>query len=175
MEAPMLKKIKLIVVDVDGTLTDSGIYYDETGNELKRFSTRDAAGFFAARFAQIKTMILTGRECKATLRRIEEMKVDYIFQNVPNKKQFLIQFMQNNNIDSSQIAYIGDDVNDLEIMKLVRFVGCPADSCEEVKSLSNYISKINGGYGAMRDVIEYILKERNEWEGLIEKIYGSGV
>ena len=78
----MLKDIKLIIIDVDGTLTDSGIYYDETGNELKRFSTRDAAGFFAARAAQIKTMILTGRECKATIRRMEEMKVDYIFQNV---------------------------------------------------------------------------------------------
>ena len=171
----MLKDIKLIIIDVDGTLTDSGIYYDETGNELKRFSTRDAAGFFAARAAQIKTMILTGRECKATIRRMEEMKVDYIFQNVSNKKQFLIQFMQNNNIDKSQIAYIGDDINDLEIMKLVEFVGCPADSCEEVKNLSNYISKMNGGYGAARDVIEYILKERNEWKILIEKVYGSGI
>ncbi len=171
----MLEDIKMIIVDVDGTLTDSGIYYDEVGNELKRFSTRDAAGFLTAKSAHIETMILTGRECKATLRRMEEMKVDHIYQNVSDKKQFLIQYMQENDVEKSQIAYIGDDINDIEVMKLVGFVGCPLDSCEEVKKMSNYISKLNGGYGAARDVIEHILRERHEWGDLVAKIYGSGV
>ena len=73
--------LKLIVVDVDGTLTDSGIYYDENGNELKKFSTRDAAGFFASKVCGIKSMILTGRECAATTRRMKELQIDYVFQD----------------------------------------------------------------------------------------------
>ena len=76
------ERIKYLIIDVDGTLTDSGIYYDENGNELKRFSTRDAAGFFAAKEKGIKTIILTGRECAATIRRMEELKVDVLIQSI---------------------------------------------------------------------------------------------
>ena len=81
--------IKYLVVDVDGTLTDAGIYYDETGNELKKFCTRDAAGFFAAHAVGIKYMILTGRECAATTRRLTEMKADYLVQNCKDKVAYL--------------------------------------------------------------------------------------
>ena len=80
-----MSDIKVLVIDVDGTMTDAGIYYDETGNELKKFCTKDAAGFFAARIVGIKTMVLTGRECAATTRRMKELKVDYLCQNVKEK------------------------------------------------------------------------------------------
>ena len=93
-----VKTIKYLVIDVDGTLTDSGIYYDETGNELKKFCTKDAAGFFAAQKAGIKIIILTGRECKATKRRMEEMKVDYLYQDIKDKTSFLQEFMKKNNL-----------------------------------------------------------------------------
>ena len=144
----MKKKVKLLVVDVDGTMTDAGIYYDEHGNELKKFCTKDAAGFFAAHKSGIKIMVLTGRECAATTRRMTELKVDYLFQNVKDKLSFLKKFMQENEILKEEVGYIGDDLNDIPPMKISGFVGCPSDSCIEVREIADYVSNVKGGYGA---------------------------
>lgn len=167
-----LDEIEYIVIDVDGTLTDSGIYYDNYGNEVKKFCVRDAAGFFAAHYVGIKILVLTGRECLAVSRRMEEMQVDFLFQNVKDKKSFLGRFLREHNISKQQLAYIGDDLNDLPAMKYVGFVGCPADSCEEVIKYADYVSNCCGGKGVVRDVISHILKERGQWEKAISKIYG---
>lgn len=166
---------KLFVFDVDGTMTDGGIYYDESGNEQKKFCTKDAAGFFAARAAGIKIMVLTGRECAATSKRMQELGVDYLYQNVKNKVSFLQAFMKEQNLVKSEVGYIGDDLNDIPAMDLCGFVGCPNDSCIEVIQRSNYVSKVNGGYGAVRDVIEYILREEGVWTTLVNEVYGIGV
>lgn len=170
-----LKKIKYLIIDVDGTLTDAGIYYDENGNELKKFCTKDAAGFFAAHQAGIKIMILTGRECAATTRRMKEMKVEYLIQNCKDKVSYIQEFAKDNNIDRDEIGYLGDDLNDLPGMTLCGFVGCPADACDEVKEKADYISGIKGGYGAVRDIVSYLLKKRGEWEKAISTVYGIGV
>lgn len=167
--------INYLVIDVDGTMTDAGIYYDEHGNELKKFCTKDAAGFFACHAVGIKIMVLTGRECAATTRRMNEMKVDYLCQNVKDKYGFLSNFMEKNKISKSEIGYIGDDLNDLHPMELVGFIGCPADSCEEIKKIADYVSKVNGGKGAVRDVIEYILKESGDWTQAVSKAYEVGI
>lgn len=167
--------IQYIIIDVDGTLTDAGIYYDENGNELKKFCTKDAAGFFAARQAGIKTMILTGRECAATTRRMQEMKVDYLVQNIKDKRTYLIEFMKEHSVKKEQLAYIGDDLNDLPGMELCGFVGCPKDACAEVRGIADYVSDTRGGYGAVRDIISYLLKERGEWEIAVSKVYGIGI
>lgn len=171
----MKRTIQYLVIDVDGTMTDAGIYYDEQGNELKKFCTKDAAGFFAAHTAGIKIIVLTGRECAATTRRMTEMKVDYLFQNVKDKKSYLETFMEEKNIEKKELAYIGDDLNDLPPMSLAGFVGCPADSCKEVRKAADYISSVKGGYGAVRDVIEHILRESGEWESAVSKVYVIGV
>lgn len=168
-------KQKYLVIDVDGTMTDGGIYYDENGNETKKFCTKDAAGFFAAHQTGIKIMVITGRECKATTRRMTEMKVEYLCQNVKDKVSFLKDFMEENSIDKEEVGYIGDDLNDLPSMKLCGFVGCPADACEDVKSIADYVSMVKGGYGAVRDIIEHMLKENGEWEAAISSVYGIGV
>lgn len=170
-----MSNIKLLVIDVDGTMTDAGIYYDENGNELKKFCTKDAAGFFAAHKVGIKIMVLTGRECAATTRRMNEMKVDYLCQNIKDKVSYLNGFIEEQGLNASQIGYIGDDLNDLPAMKMVGYVACPADSCVEVKNIANYISTVKGGYGAVRDVIEHLLRESNEWEDAIKDIYGIGI
>lgn len=170
-----LKKIKYLIIDVDGTLTDAGIYYDENGNELKKFCTKDAAGFFAAHQAGIKIMILTGRECAATTRRMKEMKVEYLTQNCKDKVSYIQKFAKDNNIDRDEIGYLGDDLNDLPGMTLCGFVGCPADACDEVKEKADYISGIKGGYGAVRDIVSYLLKKRGEWEKAISTVYGIGI
>ena len=168
-------KIKYLVIDVDGTMTDGGIYYDEHGNETKKFCTKDAAGFFAAHQVGTKIMILTGRECMATTRRMAEMNVEYLCQNVKDKVSFLKNFMEENNIRKEEVGYIGDDLNDLSPMKICGFVGCPADACEEVRKIADYVSTVKGGYGAVRDVIEHLLKECGEWEEAISNVYCIGI
>jgi 3-deoxy-D-manno-octulosonate 8-phosphate phosphatase (KDO 8-P phosphatase) len=170
-----LQTINYLIIDVDGTMTDAGIYYDEHGNELKKFCTKDAAGFFAAREAGIKIMVLTGRECAATTRRMKEMKVDYLVQNCKDKITYLTQFMQENNIAKEEIGYLGDDLNDLPPMNLCGFAGCPADACQEVKERADYVSSVKGGSGAVRDIIEYMLRKRGEWESVTARVYGIGV
>lgn len=170
-----LNKIKYIVIDVDGTMTDGGIYYDENGNETKKFCTKDAAGFFAARQVGIKILILTGRECMATTRRMKELKADYVIQNIKDKVSYLKDFMTRENVQADELGYIGDDLNDLPPMSLAGFVGCPSDSCREVKKRADYISNVNGGYGAVRDVIEYLLTQRNQWDEAVKNVYGIGV
>lgn len=169
------QRIKYLVIDVDGTMTDAGVYYDEHGNELKKFSTKDGAGFFAAHQAGIKILVLTGRECAATTRRMTEMKVDYLVQNCKDKVAYLRQFMEEHGIGREEIGYLGDDLNDLPPMQLCGFVGCPEDACKEVRERADYVSSVRGGYGAMRDIIEYMLRIRGEWESCTSVIYGIGV
>lgn len=168
-------KIEYLIIDVDGTMTDAGIYYDEHGNELKKFCTKDAAGFFAARQAGIKIMVLTGRECAATTRRMQEMKVDYLVQNIKDKISYLDNFMKENHISFEQIGYLGDDLNDYAGMKAAGYAGCPADACEEIKAICDYVSPVKGGQGAVRDIITYLLKQIGEWEQAVEAVYGTGI
>ena len=168
-------QIKYLVIDVDGTLTDAGIYYDEHGNELKKFCTKDAAGFFAAHQAGIKILVLTGRECAATTKRMREMQVEYLVQNCKDKVQYLKTFMQENHVKKGEVGYLGDDLNDLPGMGLCGFIGCPADACEEVKDKADYISDAKGGYGAVRDIISYLLKQRGQWDEAVSRVYGIGI
>lgn len=169
----MFEQIKYLVLDVDGTMTDAGIYYDSTGNEIKKFCTRDGVGFVAARKAGIKLIVLTGRECPATTRRMQEMKIDFLYQKVENKKDFLAEFMSARGILKESMGYIGDDINDYPAMSLAAFVGSPKDACEEVKQIASYVSDVCGGAGAVRSIIEYLLKQRGEWETVIRAIYGE--
>lgn len=170
------QNIQLIVIDVDGTMTDGGIYYDVQGNELKKFNTRDAAGLFAARAAGIETMVLTGRESEAVKRRMTELKVDYLVQGIKDKYSYISAFMEENQLSKESICYIGDDLNDLMPMRLAGYVACPADACEEIKEIAHYVSPQNGGDGVVRDVITHLLKTAGVWSEAITKAYGlSGV
>ncbi len=166
-----LKSLKLLVIDVDGTMTDAGIYYDEHGNELKKFCTKDAAGFFAARATGIQTMVLTGRKCKAVERRMRELRVDYLYQNVKNKRDFLKTFLMEKQMSREQVGYIGDDLNDLPAMELAGYIACPKDACEEILAAADYVSSKEGGHGAVRDVIEHILTQCETWKKAVGMIY----
>lgn len=169
------RKIKYLVIDVDGTMTDAGVYYDDCGNEWKKFSTRDAAGFFALKEAGICSVVLTGRKCGATAKRMKELKADYVFQGVKDKLQFLRVFMAEHGLTKEQVGYIGDDINDWQPMHLAGLVACPADGCPEVKALADYVSPVCGGHGAVRDIIEHYLRLTGEWLPIIEKLYGAGI
>lgn len=166
-----LDRIQYVVADVDGTLTDGGIYYDENGNELKKFCTRDGAGFFAARAAGLRLIVLTSRESKIVRRRMEEFRVDIIEQNVKDKAIWLRGFMAKTGISGENIAFVGDELNDLAAMRLVNFVGCPFDACPEVRAEAHYLSPLRGGEGAFRDVMSFMLRARGQWADAVKAVY----
>ena len=153
--------IKYIILDVDGTLTDSGVYYDSTGNELKKFSTKDGTGIICAREAGIT--VLT------------ELGVTGLYQGVRDKAAWLETWMRDEKVEKSDVGYIGDDINDLAPMKYCGYIGCPADAAAEVKAAADYISPLPGGHGAVRDVIEHILRENGLWENVVNRAYGAGI
>lgn len=164
--------LKYVVIDVDGTMTDSGIYYDENGNELKKFSTFDAAAFFVAHKLGIEIIVITGRKCMATERRMNELGVSLLFQNVKDKVTFLKEFMEKTKISSEELGYIGDDLNDYAPMKLASFKACPANSCKEIKLIADYVSPVNGGYGAVRDIFENCIA-KTQWPDVIKQVYAG--
>lgn len=169
-----MNKLEYWIIDVDGTMTDGGIYYDDSGNELKKFCTKDAAGLFAAEAIGIRVVVLTGRECPATEKRMKELGVSYLFQNIKDKKSFLEQFMKDNHISKEKVGYIGDDLNDLSPMRLAGYLACPKDSCTEIREIADYVSPVRGGHGAVRDIIEHKLRESDDWDRAIKTAYHMG-
>lgn len=167
MKDKEISALKYFVLDVDGTMTDSGLYFDDNGNEWKRFSSRDFVGVMAAHYVGIKVLIVTGRECAATKRRANEMHVDYLFQNVKNKKEFIRAFMEDNNIKEENLGYIGDDLNDYAAMQLSGFIACPKDACVEIQNKADYISGVNGGQGVVQDVFRWLLGSLGKWDDFI--------
>ena len=103
------------------------------------------------------------------------MKVEFLIQDCKDKASYIQEFMRENCLNKEVIGYLGDDLNDLPGMSLCGFVGCPSDACEEVKERADYISCVRGGYGAVRDIISYLLKERGEWQEAISRVYAIGI
>ena len=163
--------IRLLVLDVDGTMTDGGVYYDATGNELKKFSVKDGAGLVALRRAGVQVMICTGRESEAVRRRAADLKITDVYHNVGKKATFLRDFMAQNGYAREETAYCGDDLNDLAAMALCGFVACPADAAEEVKARADYICPQRGGEGAVRGAVEKILRGDGRWRTAVQQAF----
>lgn len=170
-----LKLLKYMIIDVDGTMTDGGIYYDSYGNEVKKFCTKDAAGIFCMNSIGIKVVVATGRKCFATERRMQELRVEFLYQDIEDKKIFLEQFIESHGVHASEVGYLGDDLNDYAAMALCGFKACPSNACEEIKTISDYISIIEGGGGVVREVAEYVLRGREQWLEAIRLVYGANV
>lgn len=152
-----LKKIKLLVLDVDGVLTDAGMYYGKNGEELKKFNTRDGKGIELIKQQGIKVAFVTGENSQIVQKRAEKLKVDLIYLGIHNKMQIISTLVKENHIELTEIAYIGDDVNDLEVMKSVGFTATPADGNDEIKKISDYICKKSGGHGCVREICDLLV------------------
>lgn len=161
--------IELLVLDVDGVLTDGGIIRDDAGQQLKRFHVRDGAGIVMWRRLGKQVAIITGKESEVVNHRAEELGIELVYQNVGNKREAFEELCDQLNIRPAQVAYIGDDLPDLPVMTRVAQPIAVADAAEEVRAIAKYITKYPGGYGAVRDAIEYLLKEMGEWQGIVEK------
>lgn len=158
--ATRARKIKLFLTDVDGVLTDAGMYYSETGDELKKFNTRDGKGIELLRNAGIQTGIITSENTKLVARRAAKLKMDHLVQGAVDKLPVLLSLLKQTGLRAEEVAYIGDDLADIPVLRAVGLAACPADAIQEVKNLTIYHCKSDGGAGCVREFAECILKHR---------------
>lgn len=157
-----LSKIKAIVIDIDGTMTDGSMYYDMRGEVFKRFNVKDGMGLTLLKKAGFLTAFLTSESTPINDKRAEKLKIDIVIQGSRNKSEDVGLIAKRLDIELSEIAYIGDDVNDLHAMKLCGFSACPNDSYHLIKKNVDYICDNNGGHGAVRELCEMILLANNK-------------
>jgi N-acylneuraminate cytidylyltransferase len=153
-----LKDIKLLVMDVDGVLTDAGMYYSEQGEELKKFNTRDGKGVEILRHAGIKTAIITGEDTEIVSRRGKKLKIDAVCQGITDKGKELQDLARAMGVELREVAYIGDDINDIEAMSIAGFSACPVDAVPQVTGMVDYICRTEGGKGCVREMADLIIK-----------------
>jgi len=168
-----IKKIKLLLLDVDGVLTDGSIILGESHQELKIFNVKDGLGIKSAQAGGIEIGIITGRSSEAVNKRADELDIQILYQGQPDKFKVYEQIKNDLGLKDDQIAYIGDDLSDLKLLQKVGFSVTVNDACDEVKAEVDYITKCPGGKGAVREMIELILKHQGKWQGLIQKYYGT--
>jgi 3-deoxy-D-manno-octulosonate 8-phosphate phosphatase (KDO 8-P phosphatase) len=153
----LLRQIRLFATDVDGVLTDGGMYYAESGDEWKKFNTRDGMGIKLLQRAGIITAIVTQERTKLVARRAEKLAIPELHQGVMDKLSLVRDMAVRYGLTLSQVAYIGDDINDLETLKAVGFSATPADGMPQIAAAVDYICKKKGGEGAVRELTEMIL------------------
>jgi len=155
-----IPEIKMFLTDCDGCLTDGGMYYSEKGDELKKFNTRDGMGFSLLKSKGIITGIITSENVELNKRRANKLKLDIIESGCKDKLKTVRELCDQYKIDLQNIAYVGDDINDLEVIRTVGLGCCPADAIEDVKQVSDLVTKSCGGNGVIRDVVDFIIRAK---------------
>lgn len=175
--SPGLKKrasqIKLILMDVDGTMTTGGVALlsqpDGSALEIKTFDAHDGQGMTLAQSAGIRTGCITGRESPALMRRAKEMRMDYIYMKIPVKLPAYEEILRKAELPDSAVAFIGDDLPDIPLLRRVGLAVAVGDAVADVKKVAHYTTKSLAGRGAVREAIELILKSKGIWEEMIDK------
>jgi 3-deoxy-D-manno-octulosonate 8-phosphate phosphatase (KDO 8-P phosphatase) len=162
MEA-RLGKIRLLLLDVDGVLTDGRIVFDGNGIETKAFDVKDGHGLKLLQRVGIRVGLITGRQSEVTRHRAEELAIDIVHQGAKNKLIPYRQILAELGLLDEQVAYMGDDVIDLPVLRRVGFAATVADACEEVKPYVHYVTRRAGGRGAVREVCDMVLKGSGRW------------
>jgi 3-deoxy-D-manno-octulosonate 8-phosphate phosphatase (KDO 8-P phosphatase) len=175
--SPALKKraaqIKLLLMDVDGTMTDGSVTLlsqdDGTALEIKTFDAHDGQGLTLAHTAGLRTGFITGRESTALLRRAQEMKMEFIYMKQPVKMPAYEDILRKAGVSDAAVAYIGDDLPDLPLLRRAGLAVAVGDAVPEVIDAAHYTTKALAGHGAVREAVELILKSKGVWEAMIEK------
>ncbi len=162
-----MKKIKLIALDVDGVLTNGQLVFGNQGELMKKFHAQDGLGISLAHNAGLKTAIITGRKSQMVELRSAELRIADVYQGTLSKIEALDHLMAKYNLTLEEIAYVGDDLNDLPVLVRVGLPCAVANAAPEVKQYAQLVTKEAGGNGAVREVIEYILKAQGKWEHII--------
>ena len=159
---------KLILTDIDGVWTDGGMFYDQTGNEWKKFNTSDSAGVLFARKLSIPVGIITGEDTTIVKRRAKKLKIDILHQGISNKLPVAEAICKDLGIDLSEVAYIGDDINDLQLLKACGISVAPANAPSYIQKYVHHVTKKAGGEGAFREFVEWIIESNGrQIEGLL--------
>lgn len=153
---------ELILTDIDGVWTDGGMYYDQTGNELKKFHTYDSAGILFCKINNIKTGIITGESTEIVKLRAQKLKVDFLFQGVKDKLTLVEELCKDLEIPLERVAYIGDDINDIQLLQKVGFSACPDSAPSYIKEIADKVLSLRGGDGVFREFVEHILIKSNK-------------
>jgi 3-deoxy-D-manno-octulosonate 8-phosphate phosphatase (KDO 8-P phosphatase) len=149
--------IRLVITDIDGVWTDGSMYYDQTGNELKRFHTYDSAGVFFCHEMKIPVAIITGEETNIVKRRSEKLGIDFLIQGSKNKYDDAMRLCETLKISLLNVAFIGDDLNDLRLLAVAGYSACPANAPEYIKRKAKFVTSKRGGEGAFREFVERML------------------
>ncbi len=170
--------IRCLALDVDGVLTKGEIIYTSSGEEVKAFHAKDGLGLALAKRMGLQTAIITGRTSLMVERRAKELKISHIQMGSHNKSAALQELLQTLQLEAHEVAYMGDDLNDLGIMSKVGLAMTPQDGVSEVQAVAHYICQAKGGEGAVREAVEYILKQGGLWEDAVrtyrEESYQAG-
>ena len=164
---------KLVITDIDGVWTDGGMYYDENGNEFKKFNTSDSAGVLFCKSLKIPVAIITGENTDIVKRRASKLKVDHLFLGVRNKLECALDLCRQLNIGLSDVAFIGDDLYDVKLLKQVGLSACPSNAPVYIKKLCNWQIPVKGGDGAFRAFIEEILIKNNLLDQVLKDVLGD--
>ena len=165
------KKIKALILDVDGVMTDGRIIYDNFGDEFKVFDVQDGFGLVLWFRAGLKSAIVTAKKSKIVARRAKACRITKVFQNARDKRAIYDKILKAFKVADEEVCFIGDDFLDIPIMKRAGLTVAVPYSREEIKSLAHYVTKTQGGRGAVREVIELILKSQGKWETITQKYF----
>ena len=163
-----IQKIKLLILDVDGVLTDGKIIYDSRGNEVKHFDVQDGFGIVFCQRLGLKTAIVTARASKVVTIRAKDLKITKVYQDAYPKIEAYKKLLKELGLKDEAVCFIGDDLPDLAVLKRVGFAVTVPNAVAEVKKIAHYITKKSGGHGAVREVIELILKTQGKWKILLK-------
>lgn len=166
-----LYKIKMVIADVDGVLTDGSITIDAGGNELKTFNAKDGSAIKFLQRVGIKFAIITGRQSHAVTIRANELKIKDVYQDAKKKIEVYSKILSENGLKDDEICYIGDDLVDIPVMRKVGFSVAVADAVTEVLEVVDYVTKAKGGKGAVREVVEKIIKGQGKWEEITARYF----
>jgi len=162
-------RIKLLLMDCDGVLTDGRLWLTQAGEEQKTFNTHDGLGLSLWHQAGLKSGIISGRSSQAVARRAGELGIEFVRQGDEHKLEAFAEVMRQAEVDENEVAFVGDDLTDIPIMRRVEFAVAVADAVVETRSVAHYVTRANGGHGAIREVVEIILKAQGRWNDLIEE------
>ena len=163
-------RIKLLLMDCDGVLTDGRLWLTGDGDdEQKSFNTHDGLGLSLLHRAGLKSGIITGRNSKAVARRAQELGIEFVRQGDPDKIAAFEQLLQQAGVDENEVAFVGDDLPDIPLMQRAELAVAVADAVEETRSVAHYVTRAKGGRGAIREVIEVILKSQGRWGDLLDE------
>jgi len=169
MKKPDLANIEMLILDVDGVLTDGTLIIHADGSESKCFNVLDGHGIKMWQRAGHKVAILSARASEPTRRRAEQLQIEYVFEDSHNKLPTLEKFLEQIGLSPDAVAYVGDDLTDLPVIRYVGFAAAVANAVDEVKKYADYVTTRTGGAGAVREVIEYILKSTGKWQELMKR------